>query len=728
MKVHFRRLFLLALFAIVSIAGCKNNVVSTESPVSAVITGVVVGSNTTSPLIGVTVVLNHGGLRDSVVTDSSGLFQFIIDIPDTSRGVDVTITFRKTGYLTRTVSSTVKRDQSYPMGLDIDPSVYAIVTGVVRDSASAYPLGGADVIISLPANSAAGSLFADKTKGHLKSVSSLVVGSTTTLLDGSFAININLYDLDSINATMTISKSGFKSYKRTHAFTRGPNSFGTVPLVVDNGQSFVHVNGRVTDASSHLPIRNVSVVLSTSFGKDTVNTLSDGSYSFDVDLRGLSSISGTLLFSLTSYVSTTQDFSGKAGQTVTNDVALEPQVTTVGGDTATGRGVARSFHLVSVNPTEMSVHGVGGNETSVVEWQVLDSLGFPLDIGHRDTVVFEIPYSAQMGSAYVTPGFGVTDGSGKVSTTVNSGTVAGTLQLIARLSRDDGKVIESQPVLITVDGGLPDQAHFTFGVNADGGGMVNFAGYDWFGRTNSILAQAGDKYGNPVHQGTAVYFTSSWGGIATAAGKTNGVGQATATLLSGNPRPHVSGLPPALFGDASDSLLPILDASYGYPSDPTYFGGGTGYGWVKASTYGEDSVLVSDSTLVLFSAGIAPILLNYSASPLVGDTIRSGGNFVIPIHISDRFGNPLESGTTIKVTVKMPPVPDGINGSWSVDATGLPDKLKDNLTRGRGTTDFDLVLSGSMVNIAQACAFNVEIVVDGRNGKMTNTITGTLVP
>ncbi len=722
------RSMLLIFLVTVSMFGCKNNIVGTSIPTIATVSGTVVSSSSNTPVEGATVVLTYGNTRDSVVTQSDGSFNFSVQISDSSQGVDVALTVSGTGFNSYSTSFNVKSSRSVPVALGINSATYAVVSGVVQDSSSQYPQAGASVIISLPNSSASALKYTGGVKTRLRSVESVVIDSATTLANGSFVLPINLYSLDSLQVSLTVSKTGFITYQKSITLRPGTSPNFTVPLRQDNTLAVAHVVGRVSDASSSLPITNVMVVLTCPLVKDTVRTLSDGSYAFDINLQGLSSTSGNIAFSVTSYNDTSVSFSAGAGQTVTKNVSLSAKSIVVGGDSATGRGMARSFYLVSAKPNEISISGVGGTQTSQIVWQVLDSLGFPLDIGHKDTVTFEITNASVLGGAYVTPVQAVTDGTGKVSTTVNSGTVAGTIQLAARLVRPDGEVIQSQPVLITVDGGFPDQAHFTFGVDASNSGTLNFAGYDWFGRRDQIIAQAGDKYGNPVHPGTAIYFTSTWGGIATAAGYTDASGQATATLLSGNPLPHTSGLDTTLFGSSKDPLLPILDAAYGYPNDPTYFGAGTGYGYAKASTYGQDSTLVSDSTLILFSASAGPVLFNNSSAPLVGDTIVNGGAIKIPVHISDRFGNPLESGTTVSVTVKMPPIPSGMTGSWSVDAAGLPTTLADNLTRGPGSTEFTLVLTGSEIGVNASAAFNVTVTVSGRNGTVANTISGTLVP
>src|SRR5262249_44147045 len=162
---------------------------------------------------------------------------------------------------------------------------------------------------------------------------------------------------------------------------------------------------------------------------------------------------------------------------------------------------------------EISVFGVGGVESSILTWEVRDSLGFPIDIDHRDTVTFAIVGVPVMGGAYVSPSSAITNVSGRVATTINSGTVSGVLQFVATLRRDnDGTIVQSTPVLITVNAGLPAQPFFTLGP-----AFYNFPGYDWIGRNDPITVLVGDKYSNPVKKFTAVYFNTT-GGVIDASG------------------------------------------------------------------------------------------------------------------------------------------------------------------------------------------------------------------
>jgi len=718
MRVRYGTLLLIGIFIALSQWGCKNNnLVGTTTSQTATLSGTVVSKISGTPVEGVWVIIGYSGTSDSVKTGSDGAFSFVVQMSDTA-GMNVTLTVHGTGYITYSQTFGIRGDQAFPISLSPDPSTYAIVNGLVQDSLSHWPLPGASVIVSLSGTSSSTTKYMSYAKSNLKTVSSFIITQATTDTTGSFVLYIPFPDyLQSVSATMSVSVSGFVPYQVIKTFRKGTTENDTIRVQQNVSQSIAHIVGQVTDSRSLMPVPNAKVILASSLEIDSVQTSSAGNYAFNLNLPGASSsASGTLLFRLSSYNDTTINFSVNAGQTVTENVALSAKPTVVGGDSNTARGVARSISLVSVSHQEISVHGVGRNETSVLVWQVLDSLGFPIDIGHSDTVSFVLSgVPATMGGAYVTPTFGVTDGSGQVSTTVNSGTVSGTLQLITSLKLSNGAVVQSSPVLITVDGGLPDQAHFELNSNLPH--AANFAGYDWSEVTQGYTIQAGDKYGNPVAQGTAIYFSTT-SGIITAAGQTDATGHAGATLYSGKPLPYID---PAVLSSYSG-----LAASS--------FGDGVGYAIVKAFTQGENGTTVADSGIICESASAGPILFDDSLSIAPVIIHNSIGSVVIPVHIADRFGNPLESGTTISADVSIAPLPPNVSFTYTVAAKGLPSPLGDFLVRGPGSTDFSLVVTGSAYGADLATYpvnFTVTVTISGRNtggAQVSNTFSGQLVP
>jgi hypothetical protein len=373
--------------------------------------------------------------------------------------------------------------------------------------------------------------------------------------------------------------------------------------------------------------------------------------------------------------------------------------TTIGGGGGGGvdptSGMPQSIFFVGPQTIDLKVYGVGGLETAIILYEVRDSLGFPITFSQRDTVTFSLQGTPTAGGAYIAPVKALTNAAGRVATTVNSGFIAGVLQVVATLRREsDGVIVRSTPTRVVVNAGLPDQIHFSLGPQ-----QFNFAAYNWIGRTDDISVQVGDKYSNPVHKGTAVYFNTT-GGVIEAAGYTDVTSHATVKLYSGNPQPK---LDPAYFHFASGNI-----------------NDGTGYALIIAQTIGENAVTVTDSILMLFSG--VPVI---SVSPSYTVHVVSGGSETFDVNISDQFGNPLSSGTRIISTIEFSPP---ANTNWSAQISGLPDEpFADYMYRGPGTTDFHLqVIDATPGGTPALMPVVVKITVTGANGTATLYLSGAV--
>ncbi|CUT05234.1 hypothetical protein JGI5_00333 [Candidatus Kryptonium thompsonii] len=225
-------------------------------------------------------------------------------------------------------------------------------------------------------------------------------------------------------------------------------------------------------------------------------------------------------------------------------------------------GEPASIVLVSQSSKNIGVKGSGSVETAQMVFEVQDSSGKPVDLAHSVEVNFKIG-SGPGGGEFVYPPKARTDSKGRVTVNIVSGTKAGVVQIVAE-SFIGTKVIRSLPVVIVIHGGLPDSAHFSIAPE-----KLNFPGYNIFGLTNKITAYVGDKYGNPVKPGTAVYFTTT-GGIIEGSVLTDDRGQGSVNLISAEPRP----------------VHPIL---------------GPGYAVITATTADENQNTIKAETIVLFS-------------------------------------------------------------------------------------------------------------------------------
>jgi len=323
--------------------------------------------------------------------------------------------------------------------------------------------------------------------------------------------------------------------------------------------------------------------------------------------------------------------------------------------------------------TDIFVAGVGKLENSVILFEVRDSLGTPIDTSNRVSATFNIdffPNSSVVGGTppTVIPPTAVTNQRGQFTASIVSGTEAGVVKLVARVTLPDGRIIVSQPVEVTVHAGFPDPPHFTFNTNAYSFAIMkpNFGPL--------FFVQVGDTFSNPVASGTAVYFHSQAGVIQTGNGAYTDVnGRAVVNFLGGNPEPTASGTTLA--------------------GRPTYYQK-EGYFWIYAQTQGRENVDIIDSLRVLWC--MAPV----TAEGLPTTEIvvpRGGSSAAIPIRLTDGRGNPLPVGTTITATIEFTSdligIKFGVSGDLSTSKPFVLQNYPAVVDPGPRVTDFTIYVS-----------------------------------
>ena len=257
-------------------------------------------------------------------------------------------------------------------------------------------------------------------------------------------------------------------------------------------------------------------------------------------------------------------------------------------------------------------------------------------------------------------------------TTLNSGTVAGAVQVKANVAGQ--AIIKAIPVLIAIHGGHPDSAHFSLRSSP-----LNIAGLVTLREAN-VTAFIGDKFSNIVRPGTAVQFQSKYG-IIQGSAVTNEDGQASVKLISAEP-------------------LPIVTDN--------------GLVRVTGETKDEDGKSIFDSTFVLFSGQTQLTML------VGGDgfVINNGGSFIFTFQVDDvEWGNPIEGGSTIEITATA--------GALSVSSITIPDTQ----SQGAETTIFTFTLSDDDPNenpVLPPVQSKVTITVTSPNGNLGLGFSGTV--
>lgn len=347
---------------------------------------------------------------------------------------------------------------------------------------------------------------------------------------------------------------------------------------------------------------------------------------------------------------------------------------------------AAAIILNSVSEDVINIQGTGGIVNSAFTFQVQDSAGRDLDLNNQTLVNFSILVGPDGGEGLL-PESATTNSSGRVTTSLFSGTKAGVVQVQAEIVRDEldpPLIIRSQPVAVTIHGGFPDEDHFSLAPD-----KYNFEGYTINGNTNQITAIIGDEFSNPVKPGTAVYFSSTGGIIeGSGQGNTNNQGFVTVQLISGGPRPNDS---------------ETIDGTP-FPRP--------GLGTVTASTVDKDNNLISKSVNVVFSTSSAII----STDSTTFDLPPNGG-VTFDYEVTDLNGNPMAAGTTIS-----------IDAGAGMEVTGDGNvTLGNNIFPGPGATEFTFSIRDIDDESNDPAALSISITVTSPQGNVTTLtpITGT---
>ena len=281
-----------------------------------------------------------------------------------------------------------------------------------------------------------------------------------------------------------------------------------------------------------------------------------------------------------------------------------------------------------------------------------------------------------------------TNSSGYVTVDVTAGDTAGTAIVSATtLDMVNGILTSAFSLPIEVAHGLPDADKVFIELNKTN--MFNKSGYQ-VGLINLSLSDIYGTYAAPQNAYSDITVTTSGG--------------------------YVSSVPLTVGGKASVGL-------FGSPYEPNDPDLGPGFGYVRTVVLVHGGGTTTKSVPFLFS--YAPqIVIN---SPTVVDTITNafqrsladGGVEEIQFTVSDKNGNPISSGNTMKVTVTGDVVAD-IKVSGDVDLTfpGTTDK---------SSTHYRFTVSDKAVGSGGQGKFRITITVTGESGTVVKTIDGFLL-
>ncbi|WNC70983.1 hypothetical protein RGQ13_12695 [Thalassotalea psychrophila] len=157
-----------------------------------------------------------------------------------------------------------------------------------------------------------------------------------------------------------------------------------------------------------------------------------------------------------------------------------------------------SIIFESATPENISLKGIGGEESSTVIFQVLDENSNPVS---GEQVSFEL--NTVVGGVSLNPNVATTNSNGYAQTVINSGTVSTTVRVTATVDNTTPN-ISSQSNKLVISTGIPDQDSFS--ISAETLNLERI-----YGNQTTITARMADAFNNPVPDGTSVYFTTEGG-------------------------------------------------------------------------------------------------------------------------------------------------------------------------------------------------------------------------
>lgn len=329
-------------------------------------------------------------------------------------------------------------------------------------------------------------------------------------------------------------------------------------------------------------------------------------------------------------------------------------------------GQPGSIFLHNISETDIGVRATGQREDTQLTFQVVDVNGNPLN-NHNPTEVRFVFGNQPDGGEFISPESRVTNNLGQATVTLTSGTLPGTVQVIAETTDDSGRVIRSQPVVVVIHAGLPHQDHFTLSPSVRN--VLAFITADY-----EVTALAGDRHSNTVPDGTAIYFSTNGGFIQGSSFTQNG--RASTFLTVANP-------------------IPL-----------------NGIAIIRASTADDNQNTVSTTAQIIFSGEpIITVTPNTINLPNASDQTF---NFTV----RDSNGNPMVAGTNITVSV------EGEDFDLIGDTNITLRDVNASFSNIPDLTEFTFNIKDSNPETENNTPIIITIEVDGPNGYARKVIEG----
>lgn len=462
----------------------------------------------------------------------------------------------------------------------------------------------------------------------VKTSDKCVNGSTGYTETGTFDVKI----------TTPIGNVTLYSFSLTYPVA-APVVTCVAPQVLQNGSCVIPASPTISIALSGTVVDSTHSVTASATVKDAQGVPQQNKLvTFtlnDATLAKFSPSSGTALTN-TSGVATIQLVKvlpgGQGAATVTASTTVG--TTSLAASASFAIGAAGSptpvaINFVSAVPADKSIvikgsGGSGRTEVALLTFNVVDSTNSGVgNVGVSFSLVTNpgVPSALPSFSGQTTT-TGITDQSGMVTVSLNSGTDPTTVRVVAAVTAQPSITAISDTVTVTT--GQPTQPSFSMSFAKN-----YIEGLEFDNISNNVLVLLADQFGGAVADGTQVVFTTDagaivgTGGAKCLTGQTNdGPGACHVTWRSQNPRPASGVASITATATAAGANLSITRRFY--------FSGSKGF------VYQVGNSDVAGSTSRIGGAGVFNFASFLNCQP---QTVR--------IEVIDVNGNPMPEGTVL---------------------------------------------------------------------------------
>jgi len=444
----------------------------------------------------------------------------------------------------------------------------------------------------------------------------------------------------------------------------------------------VTISGLVTDAADN-PLSDAIVRITSPQPERVTVTDAQGSYAFEIEVDSTTSFN--IEAQKEGFSPSTQQFLtiperdvtvpvfklNRAGTTTDPDDPNPPPGEDPDPEDPPPFTEPASIYLLGATLTEIGVRETGQQEDTKLTFQIVDVNGNPLGAHNPVDVTFRFGARPDGGETLTDESI-TTNEDGQASATLMSGTRSGVVQVVAETQTTGGTLIRSNPVAVVIHAGQPSQQHFSLLTETRNAPFGVGANVNW-------TVMVGDRYGNTVPDGTAIYFTTEGGFIQGAGFTTNG--RASAQLQVGQPFPA------------------------------------GGIATITASTVNDQNETISTSGNMIFS--LAPII---TVNPTTFN-IPNGGDQQFSYTVMDSQGNPMveDTGVTVTVEGEAADVLGDVNitvGGLNSGFTNIPQLTQYSFTVNDGDGDVDEDTPVQITIESTGPNGDARLVLNGRKAKL----------